>query len=173
MAQQTKCGHVYIISNIGSFGEEVFKIGLTRRLEPTDRVRELGDASVPFPFDIHAMIYSEDAPALESSLHKKFLASQLNKANKRKEFFRVDLKDIKSTVEEMGLKARWTIEAEAREFRETLALEQAMTEDVELRTRWMADQEAYENARGSIDETDEDGDEESMDEEDAMTDAAI
>lgn len=61
MAQQTKSGHVYIISNIGSFGENVYKIGMTRRLEPTDRVRELGDASVPFPFDIHAMIYSEDA----------------------------------------------------------------------------------------------------------------
>ena len=65
MAQQTKCGHVYVISNIGSFGENVYKIGMTRRLDPTERVKELGDASVPFGFDIHAMIYSENAPKLE------------------------------------------------------------------------------------------------------------
>jgi hypothetical protein len=72
MAQQTKRGHVYIISNIGSFGENVFKIGMTRRLEPTDRVRELGDASVPFQFDIHSMIFSDEAPTLENELHKAF-----------------------------------------------------------------------------------------------------
>ena len=65
LAQQTKKGHVYIISNIGSFGEDVFKIGLTRRWDPLDRVRELGDASVPFGFDVHAMILAEDAPKLE------------------------------------------------------------------------------------------------------------
>ena len=65
----TKSGHVYIVSNIGSFGENVYKIGLTRRLDPDDRIRELGDASVPFPFDVHAMIYSEDAPSLEQKLH--------------------------------------------------------------------------------------------------------
>ena len=69
-AQMTRSGHVYIISNIGSFGENVYKIGMTRRLEPADRVRELGDASVPFRFDIHAMIYSEDAPSLENHLHR-------------------------------------------------------------------------------------------------------
>ena len=67
MAQQTKSGHVYVISNIGSFGEDVYKIGMTRRLEPLDRVKELGDASVPFIFDVHAMIYSDNAPALENS----------------------------------------------------------------------------------------------------------
>lgn len=72
MAQQTKRGHVYIISNIGSFGEHVYKIGMKRRLEPLDRVKELGDASVPFQFDIHAMIFSEDAPNLENELHKAF-----------------------------------------------------------------------------------------------------
>ena len=68
MAQQTKRGHVYVISNIGSFGENVYKIGMTRRLEPTDRVKELGDASVPFQFDIHAMIYSDEAPTLENEV---------------------------------------------------------------------------------------------------------
>ena len=74
MAEQTRKGHVYVISNIGSFGEDVYKIGLTRRLEPMDRVKELGDASVPFPFDVHAMIYTDDAPALETALHREFLS---------------------------------------------------------------------------------------------------
>jgi len=74
--QNARAGHVYIISNIGSFGEDVFKIGMTRRLEPMDRIKELGDASVPFEFDVHAMIFSEDAPALEASLHKHFEKKQ-------------------------------------------------------------------------------------------------
>lgn len=87
MAQQTRRGHVYIISNIGSFGESVFKIGMTRRLEPLDRVRKLGDASVPFLFDVHVMIFSEDAPMLERELHKRFAAHQVNRLNARKEFF--------------------------------------------------------------------------------------
>ncbi|MCH2192322.1 MAG: GIY-YIG nuclease family protein, partial [Gammaproteobacteria bacterium] len=77
-AQETKQGHVYIISNIGSFGEDVLKIGMTRRLEPMDRVRELGDASVPFTFDVHALIESDDAPNLESTLHRAFDSKRLN-----------------------------------------------------------------------------------------------
>ena len=68
MAQQTRAGHVYVISNVGSFGEHVFKIGMTRRLDPLDRIRELGDASVPFEFDVHAMIFTEDAPSLTQAL---------------------------------------------------------------------------------------------------------
>ena len=92
MAQQTKSGHVYIISNIGSFGDNVFKIGMTRRLEPSDRIRELGDASVPFEFDVHAMIFTDDAPALERSLHKRFALSQVNKINGRKEFFHAPIR---------------------------------------------------------------------------------
>ena len=79
MAQQTKRGHVYVVSNIGSFGQDVVKIGLTRRLEPLDRIRELGDASVPFEFDVHAVIWSEDAPALETRLHKHFLLAQVTR----------------------------------------------------------------------------------------------
>jgi hypothetical protein len=93
-AQLTKSGHVYVISNIGSFGTDVFKIGMTRRLEPLDRVKELGDASVPFAFDVHAMIYSEDAPALEAQLHRKFADVRINLINDRKEFFRTDLASI-------------------------------------------------------------------------------
>lgn len=123
MAQQTRSGHVYVISNIGSFGENVYKIGMTRRLEPLDRVRELGDASVPFAFDVHAMIYSDDAPSLESHLHKVFNENQVNKVNSRKEFFNVGIKDIKSAVANMNIDAHWTMFADAKEYRESLAIE--------------------------------------------------
>lgn len=127
MAQQTRSGHVYVISNIGSFGENVYKIGMTRRLEPLDRVRELGDASVPFSFDVHAMIYSDDAPSLENHLHKVFNDKQVNKVNSRKEFFNVGIKDIKSTIQEMSIDAHWTMFAEAKEYRESLAIEHERT----------------------------------------------
>lgn len=136
MAQQTKRGNVYVISNIGSFGENVYKVGMTRRLEPLDRVRELGDASVPFPFDVHAIIESEDAPALETALHKALALMQVNKVNPRKEFFRVGLSDIHTLVEKMGLTANWTMEAAAAEYRETLAIEESMKNDPEAKRRW-------------------------------------
>jgi hypothetical protein len=129
MAQQTRSGHVYVISNIGSFGENVYKIGMTRRLEPLDRVRELGDASVPFSFDVHAMIYSDDAPSLENHLHKVFNDKQVNKVNSRKEFFNVGIKDIKSTIKEMSIDAHWTMFAEAKEYRESLALTEKILTD--------------------------------------------
>ena len=122
MAEQTKRGHVYVISNVGSFGEDVYKIGLTRRLEPLDRVKELGDASVPFSFDVHAMIHSDDAPKLEKELHKQFSANQVNKVNPRKEFFNVSLADIKQKIEEKGLNCHWTMKSEAVEYRESLQL---------------------------------------------------
>ncbi len=83
-AQLTRSGHVYVISNIGSFGEDVYKIGMTRRLEPLDRVKELGDASVPFQFDVHAVIYCDDAPKLENTLHRLFHHRRLNRINERK-----------------------------------------------------------------------------------------
>ena len=86
-AQLTKSGHIYIISNIGSFGENVYKIGMTRRLEPLDRINELGDASVPFDFDVHAMIYSENAPELENTLHKRLEHRRMNLVNLRDEVF--------------------------------------------------------------------------------------
>ncbi|HEN3632146.1 TPA: DUF4041 domain-containing protein [Yersinia enterocolitica] len=126
MAQQTRAGHVYIISNIGSFGENVFKIGMTRRLEPMDRVKELGDASVPFSFDVHAMIYSEDAPSLENELHKEFKDAQVNKVNPRKEFFNVPLSEIKALIDSMNIETHWTLKAEAHEYRESLALANEM-----------------------------------------------
>ncbi|MCI5168472.1 MAG: hypothetical protein D3903_20865 [Candidatus Electrothrix sp. GM3_4] len=102
MAEQTRKGHVYIVSNIGSFGDEIYKIGLTRRLDPQERVKELGGASVPFAFDVHAMIYSDDAPALESALHKRFDQVRVNAINRRKEFFKVSLEEIKSATKEIA-----------------------------------------------------------------------
>lgn len=95
-----KAGYVYIISNIGAFGEGVYKIGMTRRLEPMDRIDELGDASVPFDFDVHALIFSEDAPALEAALHRAFEDRKLNMVNTRREFFRVSLDEIKEVVKQ-------------------------------------------------------------------------
>ncbi len=132
MAQQTRRGHVYVISNIGSFGENVFKIGMTRRLEPMDRVKELGDASVPFSFDVHAMLYSEDAPSLEKELHKRFEYDSVNKVNFRKEFFRTTLAEIKQAVQQQNLtEVHWTMKAEATEYRESLAIESKLkTENV-------------------------------------------
>lgn len=136
MAQQTKSGNVYIISNIGSFGEDVYKIGMTRRLEPLDRVKELGDASVPFEFDVHTMIYSEDAPAFERSLHKKFLRLQMNKVNPRKEFFKITLTDIKNEIDKMNINAKWTMTAEARQYKESLKIEQEIATDKNKRLEW-------------------------------------
>lgn len=103
MAQQTRIGYVYVISNVRSFGEDVYKIGMTRRLEPMDRIRELSDASVPFAFDVHHMIYTDDAPKLEAQLHQRFTEYRLNMDNYRKEFFRVQLAEITDTLKEFGV----------------------------------------------------------------------
>jgi hypothetical protein len=124
-AQLTRAGYVYIISNIGSFGEDAVKIGMTRRLEPLDRIRELSDASVPFEFDIHAMIYSEDAPGLECILHNHFEANRINLVNYRKEFFKVSLDEIQNFAKNNNLNITITKLAEAREYRETIAIRQA------------------------------------------------
>lgn len=119
--QNTRAGFVYIISNIGSFCEDIYKIGMTRRLEPMDRVKELSSASVPFNFDVHAMIFSEDAPALESTLHKTFKDYEVNKINPRKEFFKVNLKEIEKVVKENhNATVNFTMVAEAYEYRQSL-----------------------------------------------------
>jgi hypothetical protein len=144
MAQQTRRGNVYIISNIGSFGENVYKIGMTRRLDPEDRVKELGDASVPFEFDVHAMITHDDAPTLEHELHRLFLLKQVNKVNPRKEFFRVDLAAIKDAVEKMGIKGHWTLEAKAAQYRETRVLEREMQADAQKEREWLESQSKFE-----------------------------
>jgi hypothetical protein len=121
-AQLTRSGHVYIISNIGSFGEDVYKIGMTRRLEPMDRVRELGDASVPFHFDVHAIIYCEDAPQLENQLHREFHQRRVNQVNHRKEFFRVSLAEIATAVRQHHAEIEFTLAAEAVDYRKSQSL---------------------------------------------------
>lgn len=129
-AQETKSGHVYIISNIGSFGEDVYKIGMTRRLEPMDRVKELGDASVPFRFDLHAMIFTENAPELESLLQKEFHDRRVNKVNHRKEYFRVTLDEIeKVLIEKYDKDVNFIKISEAQEYRETHSILKRLEEE--------------------------------------------
>ncbi len=120
--QNGKAGTVYIISNVGAFGENVFKIGMTRRLEPQDRVNELGDASVPFPFDVHSFIFSEDAVSLEAALHKTFNSRRLNKINLRKEFFRVSPEELQAAVERIDPTAPFQLTALAEQFRQSEAM---------------------------------------------------
>lgn len=123
--QNTRAGFVYIISNIGSFGEDIYKIGMTRRLEPMERIDELGSASVPFPFDVHAMIFSDDAPALETTLHNTFRANQVNLVNPRKEFYNVSLSEIERVVKEnYNATVTFTQIAEAAQYRESVKLRQ-------------------------------------------------
>jgi hypothetical protein len=119
-AQLTKAGHVYVLSNIGSFGEDVYKIGMTRRLDPTERVRELGVASVPFPFDVHMMISCDDAPSLENALHRQFHKQRMNKVNLRKEFFRIDIESIHSVVESQHGTVDYEATPEALQYRESV-----------------------------------------------------
>ena len=120
--KNTRAGFVYIISNIGSFGENIFKIGMTRRLEPMDRIKELSSASVPFEFDVHALIFSDDAPTLESILHNTFREYEVNKVNHRKEFFSIPLDKIEKVVtEHHNATVQWTYDAAAEEYRESLA----------------------------------------------------
>ena len=119
--KNTRAGFVYIISNIGSFGENIFKIGMTRRLEPMDRIKELSSASVPFEFDVHALIFSDDAPTLESILHNTFRDYEVNKVNHRKEFFSIPLEKIEKVVtEHHNATVQWTYDAAAEEYRESL-----------------------------------------------------
>ncbi len=121
-----RAGYVYVISNIGAFGENVFKIGMTRRLDPQDRVDELGDASVPFNFDVHAMIFSDDAPALEAALHKAFEDRKLNMVNTRREFFNVTLDEIKEVVKKNFDKTVEFIDVpDAEQFRVSQKMKQA------------------------------------------------
>lgn len=113
-----RVGHVYVISNIGSFGEGVVKIGMTRRLQPHDRVAELGDASVPFRFDVHAMLFSEDAVGLEQYLHERFADRRVNRVNLRREYFRATPAEVLEALKERDVRVlEYTVEPEAEEFR--------------------------------------------------------
>lgn len=122
-AASQRAGYVYIISNIGAFGENIYKIGMTRRLEPMDRIDELGDASVPFDFDVHALIFSDDAPALETALHHAFEDRKLNMINTRREFFQVTLDEIKEVIRAHYDKTVEFIDVPpAEQFRESMQL---------------------------------------------------
>jgi len=132
-------GKIYIISNVGSFGEHIFKIGLTRR-EIEERVKELGDASVPFEFDVHAVIKTNNAPELESKLHQKLSIYRMNKSNWRKEFFKITIEDLKRLIEEEGHETSWTMMAKALQYRETQEIERRIKEDDDFRHQWLSRQ---------------------------------
>jgi hypothetical protein len=140
-AQITKAGHVYVLSNIGSFGDGIFKVGMTRRLEPLDRVGELSSASVPFPFDVHMMISCDDAPTLENALHREFHKRRLNKVNLRKEFFRVDLESIRKVVETLHGEVDYVADPEALQYRDTLNMTDEDYEFVEQTVQSVMDEE--------------------------------
>ncbi|WP_372988281.1 DUF4041 domain-containing protein [Marinobacter sp.] len=125
-AQITRAGYLYVISNVGSFGEDICKIGMTRRLEPMDRVVELGDASVPYRFDVHTLAFVQDAPKLEKQIHTVLTEKRVNRENHRKEFFYVTPAEAKGVMEEMGIKSSWYFEREAREYRESELRREAM-----------------------------------------------
>lgn len=125
-AANQKAGYVYVISNIGAFGEGVYKIGMTRRLDPMERIDELGDASVPFDFDIHAMIFTEDAPKLEAALHKAFENRRVNMVNARREFFKVSLDEIKNVIRQNFDKTVEFVDVpDAEQYRQTLLMRNA------------------------------------------------
>lgn len=130
-AQLTRAGHIYVVSNLGTFGDGVYKIGMTRRLEPIDRVTELSDASVPFPFDVHMMISCDDAPKLEHKLHQQFHKRRLNKVNPRKEFFRVSLEEVHAFVRDHHGEVTYVADAAAEEFRQSMTMSETDQEYIE------------------------------------------
>jgi len=120
--QKGKAGNVYIISNLGSFGDQVFKIGMTRRLDPQERVNELSNASVPFKYDVHSFIFSEDAVGLENKLHQRLHARRLNKVNLRKEFFDISLEELEQLVEEINPTAEFNRTMLAEDYKQSLSM---------------------------------------------------
>lgn len=130
--QNGKAGNVYIISNLGSFGDNVFKIGMTRRLDPQDRVNELGDASVPFRFDVHSFIFSDDASTLETELHKRLHDRRLNKVNLRKEFFSISIDELEELVTDICPTAEFNKTMLAEEFRQSQSTDEIYSSDYAL-----------------------------------------
>jgi hypothetical protein len=117
-----RAGYVYIISNLGSFGEKTFKVGMTRRLNPMDRIDELGDASVPFKFDVHAMVFSDNAVELEQELHQRLETNRVNKINLRKEFFYTDLEELQKLVQDIDSTVEFTTTLKAVEYHQSQSL---------------------------------------------------
>lgn len=124
-----KAGNVYIISNLGSFGKNVFKIGMTRRINPQERVNELGDASVPFKFDVHSFIFSEDAVGLEGKLHQVMDDKRVNKVNRRKEFFYTSIDELEKIVSDIDPTAEFNRTMLAEEFRQSLSTDEIYSSD--------------------------------------------
>lgn len=127
-----KAGHVYVISNLGSFGNQMFKIGMTRRLDPSERIDELGDASVPFKFDVHAMMFSNDAVALEQQIHQQLVLSRVNKINMRKEFFYADVESLEKLVQDIDPTAEFTTTMMAQEYRQSLSITDVSSDEAYL-----------------------------------------
>ena len=125
-----RAGNVYIISNLGSFGENMFKIGMTRRLEPQDRIDELGSASVPFKFDVHSFIFSNDAVGLEAKLHEMLNSKRVNKVNRRKEFFYTSIDELEKLVQEIEPTAEFNRTMIAEEYRQSQSSDVIYTDDV-------------------------------------------
>lgn len=126
-AANIRAGYVYVISNVGSFGPDVVKIGMTRRLEPMDRVRELGDASVPFRFDVHALFFADDAITIENTLHKEFSHSRINQVNMRREYFQTTPEQVLQALKQHQVEVlEFTIEPEAEEFKESSNIRAAL-----------------------------------------------
>lgn len=128
--QNGKAGNVYVISNLGSFGENVFKIGMTRRMDPQERVDELGSASVPFKFDVHSFIFSDDAVNLENKLHTILNDKRVNKVNMRKEFFYSTLDELEALVNELDPTAEFNKTMLAEEFRQSQSTDTPYTSDL-------------------------------------------
>ncbi|MBU0701219.1 GIY-YIG nuclease family protein [bacterium] len=122
--QNGKAGYIYIISNLGSFGEKTFKVGMTRRINPQDRVDELGDASVPFAFDVHSFIFSEDAPDLEYKLHKQLHNSRVNKVNLRKEFFNTTIDELEDLVYSLEPSAEFNRTMLAEQYNQSMSIDE-------------------------------------------------
>ena len=130
--QNGKAGTVYVISNLGSFGEDVFKIGMTRRLDPQDRINELGSASVPFKFDVHSFIFSDDAVSLENKMHQILNDRRVNKVNLRKEFFKISIDELETLVEEIDPSAEFNKTMIAEEFRQSISSDEVYSSDYSL-----------------------------------------
>ena len=129
--QNGKAGNVYVISNLGSFGDEVFKIGMTRRMEPQERIDELGDASVPFPFDVHSFIFSDDAAALEHRIHDILNDRRVNKVNLRKEFFHISLDELESLVSNLAPTAEFKRTMLAEQYRQSLSIDKIVEASID------------------------------------------
>lgn len=143
--QNGKAGNVYVISNLGSFGENMFKIGMTRRLEPQERIDELGSASVPFEFDVHCFIFSNDAVKLENLLHEKLNDKRVNKVNLRKEFFYSNVDELEALVHEIDPEAQFTRTMAAKDYRQSISTDNICPEfDYESESNFEDDEELEE-----------------------------